>query len=110
MDRFGTFVVWRRDYPGPKMAVLKVDGTEADARGEAHEYAMAGKPLGNREYSYTEINHKVRCFVRAMEGSPDADGRNFLAAFTEEEHEQLDLLTQINDLKAQEAQIDAQTL
>lgn len=92
MDRFGTFVVWYRDYPGKKRPLHGVDGTEADARGDVHEYAMipGDRPKG-REYGYMEINQRVRAFAWAMAHNELADGRYQLAKFTEEEHEQLEL-------------------
>ena len=103
MDRWGMFVVWRRDtYPGAKIPVLllgvKADATEADARGEAEEYLEYCKGT-KTEYGYTEISQRVRVYVRAMKHNPNADGRRWLAQFTEDEHEQLDLYAKALELE-----------
>lgn len=70
-DRFGIFVVYHV-VQGERVP-LSIETTEADARGEAHEVAIARKPQA--EVGYLEIPNRAAALARLRHEGHDVRGR-----------------------------------
>lgn len=78
-DRFGTFVVFVEE--NRNRSPLCICTTEADARGDVHEIAMAQTPERQQvaDVGYVEISRRMTGLARAIKDNPNADPRGQIA-------------------------------